>query len=140
MRRSLTIGDYENCLIYVENAIIVDFEPTTAIRQAIIEAPINVNELARIGKTFDMPQLANMLEGGRTPFLKPPEPEQLGFRIVICGISLSLHAARAMQDVLGERKSGETRFVGNGTGLEEHKAIVRFDRWAAIDDRYQLGG
>ena len=32
------------------------------------EAPINVGELERIGRTFDVPQLANMLEGGRTRF------------------------------------------------------------------------
>lgn len=102
-----------------------------------IEAPINTDELARIGRTFDVPQLANMLEGGRTPLLKPPELEQLGFRIVIYGISLLLHAMRAMQDVLGELKADETGFAGKGTGFEEYKAIVGFDRWAAIDDRYQ---
>jgi 2-methylisocitrate lyase-like PEP mutase family enzyme len=32
-----------------------------------IEAPVNVDELERIGRVFDVPQLANMLEGGRTP-------------------------------------------------------------------------
>jgi len=32
-----------------------------------IEAPVNVDELERIGPVFDVPQLANMLEGGRTP-------------------------------------------------------------------------
>ena len=36
-----------------------------------IEAPVNVDELERIGRAFDVPQLANMLEGGRTPFLTP---------------------------------------------------------------------
>jgi 2-methylisocitrate lyase-like PEP mutase family enzyme len=105
-----------------------------------IEAPIDVDELSRIGRTFDVPQLANMLEGGRTPLLKPSELEQLGFRIVIYGISLLLHAVRAMQDVLHDLKSGETSFAGKGTGFEEYKAIIGFDRWAAIDDRYQTGG
>src|SRR5262249_17411961 len=53
-----------------------------------IEAPVNVGELERIGRAFDKPQLANMLEGGRTPVLTPAELEQIGFRIAIYGISL----------------------------------------------------
>ena len=48
-----------------------------------IGSPINVDELERIGRVFDVPQLANLLEGGRTPFLTPAELEQIGFRIVI---------------------------------------------------------
>jgi len=45
-----------------------------------IEAPLDVDELERIGRVFDAPQLANMLEGGRTPFLTLAELEQIGFR------------------------------------------------------------
>jgi 2-methylisocitrate lyase-like PEP mutase family enzyme len=46
-----------------------------------IEAPVNIDELEKIGRAFDVPQLANMLEGGRTPVLTPAELEQIGFRI-----------------------------------------------------------
>lgn len=102
-----------------------------------IEAPVNVDELARIGRTFDVPQLANMLEGGRTPFLAPAELEELGFRIVIYGISPLMHAVRAMQGVLSSLAQGRTDFGGNGVGFEEYKSIVEFDRWAAIEGRYQ---
>jgi 2-methylisocitrate lyase-like PEP mutase family enzyme len=105
-----------------------------------IEAPLNVDELARIGRTFDVPQLANMLEGGRTPLLKPAELEQLGFRIVIYGISLLMHATRTMQNVLDELRNGRTDFAGKGVGFDEYKRIVDFDRWANIDDRYQVTG
>ena len=38
-----------------------------------IEAPTSIEEMALIGRTFDVPQLANMLEGGRTPILKPAD-------------------------------------------------------------------
>jgi 2-methylisocitrate lyase-like PEP mutase family enzyme len=105
-----------------------------------IEAPLNVDELARIGRTFDVPQLANMLEGGRTPLLKPAELEQFGFRIVIYGISLLMHATRTMQNVLDELRKGRTDFAGKGVGFDEYKRIVDFDRWANIDDRYQVTG
>lgn len=105
-----------------------------------IEAPVNIEELERIGRAFDVPQLANMLEGGRTPFLTPAELDQLGFRIAIYGISPLMHAVRAMQDVLASLAQGRTDFGGAGVGFEEYKSIVGFDRWASIEGRYQPKG
>src|SRR5262245_11233812 len=62
-----------------------------------IEAPVDVDELERIGRTFDVPLLANMLEGGRTPFLTPAQLEQLGFRLVIYGMSLLIPGVPALE-------------------------------------------
>lgn len=102
-----------------------------------IEAPINIDEMALIGRAFDVPQLANMLEGGRTPMLRSAELEELGFRIVIYGISPLMHAVRAMQGVLGSLAKGDIGFAGKGVGFEEYKTIVGFERWADIENRYQ---
>ena len=76
-----------------------------------IEAPTSVEEIRTIGRTFDVPQLANMLEGGRTPLLPPSELEDLGFRIVIYGISPLMHAFRAMQEVLSYLSDGDISFA-----------------------------
>jgi 2,3-dimethylmalate lyase len=102
-----------------------------------IEAPVSVEEMRTIGRTFDVPQLANMLEGGRTPLLRPSELEELGFRIAIYGISPLMHAVRAMQHVLSSLSEGDVSFAGGGVGFEEYKSIVGFDRWADIENRYQ---
>jgi len=102
-----------------------------------IEAPTSVEEMRTIGGAFDVPQLANMLEGGRTPLLRPSELEELGFRIVIYGISPLMHAVRAMQEVLSSLSKGDISFAGGGVGFEEYKSIVGFDRWADIENRYQ---
>ncbi len=102
-----------------------------------IEAPVSVEEMRIIGRTFDVPQLANMLEGGRTPLLRPSELEELGFRIAIYGISPLMHAVRAMQRVLSSLSEGDVSFAGGGVGFEEYKSIVGFDRWADIENRYQ---
>jgi len=102
-----------------------------------IEAPTSVEEMRTIGGAFDVPQLANMLEGGRTPLLRPSELEDLGFRIVIYGISPLMHAVRAMQEVLSSLSKGDISFAGGGVGFEEYKSIVGFDRWADIENRYQ---
>jgi 2-methylisocitrate lyase-like PEP mutase family enzyme len=79
-----------------------------------------------------------MLEGGRTPLLQPSELEDLGLRIVIYGISPLMHAVRAMQEVLSSLSKGDISFAGGGVGLEEYKSIVGFNRWADIENRYQL--
>ena len=102
-----------------------------------IEAPVSVEEMRTIGQAFDVPQLANMLEGGRTPLLRPSELEELGFRIAIYGISPLMHAVRAMQHVLSSLSEGDVSFAGGGVSFEEYKSIVGFDRWADIENRYQ---
>ena len=102
-----------------------------------IEAPVNIDELEKIGRAFDVPQLANMLEGGRTPVLTPAELEQIGFRIAIYGISLLMHAVWAMDDVLADLAHGKVDFAGKGVRFEDYKSIVGFEHWAANEAKYQ---
>lgn len=102
-----------------------------------IEAPQSVEELRLVGETFDAPLLANMLEGGRTPILKPAQLEELGFRIVIYGISLMMRAVRNMQETLADIREGSMRLSGTGVGFEEYKQIVGFPDWARVEDRYR---
>jgi 2-methylisocitrate lyase-like PEP mutase family enzyme len=102
-----------------------------------IEAPESVEELAQVGKTLQgIPLMANMLEGGRTPILRPGELAGLGFGIVIYGISLLMRITRTMQEALADIKSGELALVGTGVGFEEYKRIVGFPRWADLENRY----
>ena len=102
-----------------------------------IEAPVNIDELEKIGRAFEVPQLANMLEGGRTPVLTPAELERLGFRIVIYGISLLVHAVQAMENVLTCLVRGKVDFAGKGVGFEDYKSIVGFEHWATIEAKYE---
>jgi 2-methylisocitrate lyase-like PEP mutase family enzyme len=101
-----------------------------------IESPHDVAELELIGRKFDVPQMANMLEGGRTPILKPSELAEMGFEMAVYGISLLMHSVRTMQGVLGKLAQGDVSFIGNGVGFEEYKSIVGFDDWAMIEDRF----
>ena len=102
-----------------------------------IESPHDVAELELIGKKFDVPQMANMLEGGRTPILKPAELADMGFEIAIYGISLLMHSVHTMQGVLAKLARGDVSFIGQGVGFEEYKTIVGFDDWAKIEDRFR---
>jgi 2-methylisocitrate lyase-like PEP mutase family enzyme len=102
-----------------------------------IEAPLNLEEMARITRELPAVHLANMLEGGRTPLLSPSDLAELGFGMVIYGISLMMHAVRTMQAVLADIASGEFRMRGQGVGFEEFKNLVDMPRWSGIEDRYR---
>jgi 2-methylisocitrate lyase-like PEP mutase family enzyme len=105
-----------------------------------IESPHNMDELARIGRAFDVPQMANMLEGGRTPVLRPSELIELGFAMGVYGISLLLHSVRVMQGVLASLKAEDLSFIGKGSGFDEFKSIVGFETWSSIEDLSRAAG
>src|SRR5438270_1544025 len=48
-----------------------------------IEAPRSIEELARIGRAFDVPQICNPLVGGHTPILGMEELGKLGFNAAV---------------------------------------------------------
>jgi 2-methylisocitrate lyase-like PEP mutase family enzyme len=102
-----------------------------------IEAPTSIEEMALIGKTFDVPQLANMLEGGRTPILKPAELDALGFRIVIYGISILMRYVKTIQETLVDIQSGELKLSGTGVSFNEYKQLIGLDNWSRIENTYR---
>ena len=102
-----------------------------------VESPHDVKELELIGRKFDVPQMANMLEGGKTPILTPKELADMGFEIAIYGISLLMHSVKTMQGVLEKLAKGDTSFAGKGVGFEEYKDIVGFNDWAAVENKFR---
>jgi 2-methylisocitrate lyase-like PEP mutase family enzyme len=101
-----------------------------------IEAPESVAELEQIGKAFDVPQIANPLEGGKTPVLLPHELYELGFSVIPYGITLVLRAAKAMQDAMADIMSGKFALWNSGLAFEDFKDVVGFSKWADIDAKY----
>jgi 2,3-dimethylmalate lyase len=107
-----------------------------------VESPESEAELARIGEELgDMPLIANMVEGGRTPLLSAERLAELGFAIAIYPGSGFLAAAAAIERVFREiRQSGTTRGVASQLyefaemnrlmGFEE---VWKFDREHADD-------
>ena len=103
-----------------------------------IEAPVSLEEMALIGRSFDAPLLANMLEGGRTPILKPAELEAMGFRVVIYGISILMRYVKTIQETLLDIRSGELKLSGSGVSFDDYKRIVGMNQWTSIEDRYKI--
>lgn len=75
-----------------------------------IESPESIEEMRRIGEAFDLPLVANMVEGGRTPILSRAELEDLGFKLAIFPASGFLAIGAALKSVYGEiRDKGSSK-------------------------------
>lgn len=64
-----------------------------------IESPESVEEMRTIGQAFDLPLLANMVEGGRTPVLGNEDLLSLGYKLAIFPVTALLAATHAMESV-----------------------------------------
>jgi 2-methylisocitrate lyase-like PEP mutase family enzyme len=69
-----------------------------------IESPESEEEMARIGRHLDVPLIANMVEGGRTPVLSKARLAELGYRIAIFPVTGLLAAAKALERVYAALK------------------------------------
>jgi len=95
-----------------------------------IESPESEEEMARIGRTFDVPLVANMVEGGRTPVLDKNELEGLGFKIAIFPTSGLLAAGAAMRSIYQEiRSAGSSKsWTGDMYAFSEFCRLMGFER------------
>jgi hypothetical protein len=82
-----------------------------------VEAPESIEELERVARSFDVPQFANPLVGGRTPILSPKEFEQLGFNAICFGLETIMHAAKAMENRARGHARGHLRAARPGHGV-----------------------
>jgi len=101
-----------------------------------VEAPETVAELDRIAKAFDVPQFCNMLDGGKTPILSSRELYEMGFAMVVHGITLVMRIARTMREALADLKADRLSFENGSVSFEEFKLITRFKDWAETEDRF----
>ena len=101
-----------------------------------IEAPRSVKELEIVGKAFDVPQICNPLMGGHTPILSMEELGELGFNCAVLGLDTVMHAAKAIEDVLVDMKSGKFALRNSGMNFEDYKKVVGYDKWESVDERF----
>jgi 2,3-dimethylmalate lyase len=101
-----------------------------------IEAPRSIAELQRIGRAFDVPQICNPLMGGHTPILTMEELGELGFNCAVLGLDTLMHAAKAIEAVLIDMKSGRFALRDAGMDFETYKHLVGYDRWRGVEERF----
>lgn len=103
-----------------------------------VESPESVEEMQRIGKAFDLPLVANMVEGGRTPVLSADELQAIGYRLAIFPALGFLSAGAALEKAytgLKEKRSS----VGLDVPLYDFQSfskLMGFDAIAEFDKKY----
>jgi len=102
-----------------------------------VEAPESEAEMERICREIAAPQLANMVEGGRTPVLPPPRLEALGYKIAAYPLTLLSAATAAMRRALAELRAGKA--PSGLTSFEELQSLVGFPAYDAEAGRYRDG-
>lgn len=77
-----------------------------------VESPETQDEMRQIGRSFELPLLANMVEGGRTPVLSHQELESIGYKLAIFPVTALLAATQAMKAVYESfKKTGSSASI-----------------------------
>jgi len=84
-----------------------------------VESPESEEEMRRICASFDLPCLANMVEGGRTPVLSRAALIEIGYRIAIFPATGFLAAAQALT-------TAYTALRAHGSSAEQGLALFPF--------------
>jgi 2-methylisocitrate lyase-like PEP mutase family enzyme len=71
-----------------------------------LEAPRNEDEMRRYCADVPGLKMANLVEGGDTPFLAPQKLAEIGYKIVLYPISLMLAGLKAMEETLASMQGG----------------------------------
>jgi len=105
-----------------------------------VEAPQSVEELEQIAKAFpDVPTFANMIEGGKTPFLSSMTLEELGFKIVVYPLACLFSATAAMFACLRHlRENGTTEGFDEGLGFREFGEIVGNPKYRELEKSFSV--
>ena len=101
-----------------------------------VEAPRSRAELERIAGEFDAPTFANMIEGGKTPYLHYEELEEIGLDIVVYPVLPIFAATRAMEDALETlRDEGSAEGVET-TSFHEFEDLIGAEEFRERERRY----
>lgn len=103
-----------------------------------VEAPRSIEELARIPKDILVPQVANIVFGGKTPDPGRQRMTEMGFSLVLYANAALQASVRAHYEVLGAlKRDGSLDAVADRlASFEERQRVVDKDSWDALEERY----
>jgi 2,3-dimethylmalate lyase len=87
-----------------------------------IESPESAQQMRRIAREIPVPQLANMLPGGRSPSFTAGELQEMGFAAVAYPTSLTYAIASAAQQLLRE-------LMQSGSAKDAESRIMQFEEF-----------
>jgi 2-methylisocitrate lyase-like PEP mutase family enzyme len=107
-----------------------------------VESPESEEEFREVSRAIRAPLLANMVEGGRSPYLPWPRLQELGFKIAIYPLSAIMAATRAVQIALEDiRERGRVELAeGRTLMLRQYHDVLCFQEYLDAERAYRAGG
>jgi 2-methylisocitrate lyase-like PEP mutase family enzyme len=105
-----------------------------------VEAPENIDEVRRIPSLLPVPQVINIVLGGKTPILEAAELTALGFGMVLYANAALQGAISGMQTVLTELKT-RGRLDENSAGVAtfaERQRLVQKPLFDDLERKYSV--
>jgi 2-methylisocitrate lyase-like PEP mutase family enzyme len=103
-----------------------------------IEAPQSIDQLRAIARRVEVPQVANMVVGGKTPVVSADELSKMGFGLVLYANAALQGALLGMQKALSRLKVHGLLTEEDGTVVtfKERQRLVQRDRFEDLEARY----
>jgi methylisocitrate lyase len=105
-----------------------------------VEAPQSVEELKAIAAAFpDIPLVANIVEGGKTPSLSAAELQNLGFKIVFFPLTGLLAVTQTLTNCLTQLKQqGTTANFNDLVSFEDFQQLVGVPEFLAMEKQFNV--
>ncbi len=105
-----------------------------------IEAPQSVEELKKIAEAFEdeVPLFANMVEGGKTPFLSSRELQELGYKIVVYPLAGLFSATKALESCFGYlRENGSTQGFSEMVDFKDFERVIDTAEYRELESKFK---
>ena len=111
----------------------------TAAREAgadasFIEAPISVEQMKEIGRRSPHPNVANMIEKGKTPLLSRQDLVDLGFQLILYPLAGLFAAARALEGIYQKLYNDQT----TQGSFDRLMTFEQFNDLIGVESKYKL--
>lgn len=105
-----------------------------------VEAPQSVEELKAIAAAFpDIPLVANIVEGGKTPSLSATELQNLGFKIVFFPLTGLLAVTQTLTNCLTHLKQqGTTANFNDLVSFQDFQALVGVPQFLKMEKKFTV--
>ena len=99
-----------------------------------IEAPESKEEMREIARNVPGPLVANMIERGVTPLMRPEELKEIGFELIVWPLGPLYASAQALQGVYTAlRQKGTTAGI-----LDQLISFDEFHKIVGLEEKYKL--
>ncbi len=103
-----------------------------------VEAPESLDEIRAIPQRLQVPQLINLVVGGKTPIVDQSELANMGFALALYANAALQGAVAGMQRALGDLKAGGRldEVAGVVASFQERQRLVQKPRFDALEKKY----